>query len=154
MLTGLSILLSVDDLSTMDGGMQLVMYAVGNLFGARGKVVVLLCVFAFAFATVICWYYYGSESWCALFGRRRRVLFLPLFLLATLVGCYVDTYRLVTVTDLLMSLATVLTLTALMKNSDRVRALSESGGVIDSYRGRLRPFRLRGDVFSRGERCP
>ena len=154
MLTGLSILLSVPDLSLFDGGMQLVMYAVGTVFGEWGRVLASLLVFAFAFATVICWYYYGSESFSSLFGRRVRLLFLPLFLLAVFLGFFLDSYLLVSVTDVLMALATALTLSALIKNSDRVIALSESGGVIDSDVGRLRPFRLKGSVFSKGERRP
>lgn len=152
MLTGLAILVSVGDISSFDGGMELVMYAIGNVFGATGKTVILISVFAFAFATVICWYYYGSESWMALFGRKRRLVFLPLFLIAVFLGCFIDTYWLVYATDVLMALATALTLSALIKNSDRVKTLSESGGVIDSERGRLRPFRIKGSVFSKGER--
>ena len=154
MLTGLSILLSVGDLSRFGGGMELVMYAVGNLFGEWGKVVTLLSVFAFAYATVICWYYYGAESWCALFGKRNRSLFLFLFLGAVFFGCYVDTYLLIGITDFLMVIATALTLSALIKNSDRVRALSESGGVIDYDKGRLRPFRLKGNVFWKEDKRP
>jgi AGCS family alanine or glycine:cation symporter len=80
MLTGFSILLSVPDITIFSGGMELVMYAVGNQFGAPGKYAVLFCVFAFAFATVICWYYYGSESFSQLFGKSKRAVFLPLFL--------------------------------------------------------------------------
>ena len=152
MLTGLSVLVSVDDLSRFDGGMELVMYAVGNLFGGVGKLAVLASVFAFAFATVICWYYYGTESWCALFGRKRRIAFLPIFLSAVFLGCYIDSYTLVGITDVLMSFATLLTLSALIKNSDRIKALSENGGVIDFDPGRLRPKRIKGSVFSRGER--
>ena len=152
MLTGLSILLSVEDISVFEGGMQLVMYAVGNLFGSGGKLLVLASVFAFAFATVICWYYYGCESWCALFGRRHRIVFLPLFLCAVFLGCYVDSYTLVSITDALMALATVLTVSALIKNSDRVKALSENSGIIDTDYRRLRPFRIKGSVFSKGER--
>ena len=151
-LTGLSILLIVPDPTILDGGMQLVMYAMGSVYGAVGKYAVLLCVFAFAFATVICWYYYGTEAWSSLFGRRHRYVFLPIFLLFVILGCYLDSYLLVSTTDALMLLATLLTLSAIMKNSDRVKALSESGGVIDSDSGRLRPFRIKGSVFSKGEK--
>ena len=152
MLTGLSILLSVGDISGFSGGMELVMYTVGNHLGEPGKIAVLFSVFSFAFATVICWYYYGSESWCSLFGRRSRVLFLPIFLIAVFVGFYLNTYALVSITDVLMTLATAMTLLALIKNSDRVKALSESGGVIDSDSGRIRPFRIKGSVFLKGEK--
>ena len=154
MLTGFAILLGVGDLSLVEGGMEAVMRAVGGLCGEVGKTLTLSCVLAFAFGTVICWYYYGVESWSALFGRRGRIAFLPLFLSAVFLGCFTDSGLLVAITDLLMCVATALTLAALIKNSDRVRALSESGGVIDSDRGRLRPFRLKAGVFSRGEKRP
>ena len=151
MLTGLSILLSVPDYSCFDGGMQLVMYSVGNLFGAAGKYAVLLCVFALAYATVICWYYYGSESFAQLFGKRRKAVFLPLFLIFVAYGCFANAYTLVSVTDALMTVATLLTLSALIKNSDRIRHLSESGGVVDSERGRVRRFRIIKSEFWKGE---
>jgi Na+/alanine symporter len=132
--------------------MELIMFTVGNLFGIGGKYAMLFCVFSFAYATVICWYYYGLESWSALFGKKKRALFLPLFLIFVFLGCFSDSYTLVLATDLLMAIATILTLSALIKNSDRIKHLSESGGVIDSDMGRIRPFRIKGNVFSKGER--
>lgn len=150
MLTGFSILLSVPDLSSFSGGMELIMFSVGSLFGSIGKYVVLFCVFSFALATIICWYYYGSESWGHLFGRHHRWLFLPLFVFFVFMGCFVDSLMLIYVTDVLIALATVLTLSALIKNSDRIVTLSESGGVIDSDICRIRRLRIKGSVFSRG----
>ena len=150
MLTGFSILLSVPDLSFFFGGMELIMFSVGSLFGSIGKYVVLFCVFSFAFATIVCWYYYGSESWGHLFGRHQRWLFLLLFVFSVFMGCFVDSLVLIYVTDVLIALATVLTLSALIKNSDRIVALSESGGVIDSDVCRIRRLRIKGSVFSRG----
>ncbi len=147
MLTGFSILLSVPDISVFSGGMELVMYAVGNQFGAPGKYAVLFCVFAFAFATVICWYYYGSESFSQLFGKSKRAVFLPLFLIFVSIGCFADSYLLVSITDALMALATLLTLSALIKNSDRIVHLSESGGVIDSD---IRIYKIKGIGSWRG----
>ena len=143
MLSGLSILLSVPDIGNFDTGMDLILYSVGNLFGTSGKYTLLFCVFAFAYATVICWYYYGSEAWCVLFGKKKKAIFLPLFLLFVYLGAFADTIILVILTDLLMLFASVLTLTALIKNSDRIRDLSESGGVVDTERGRLRRLRVK-----------
>ena len=145
MLTGFSILLSVPDPGAFTGGMQLVMFAVGNLFGTPGKYAILFSVFAIAFATVICWYYYGSESFSQLFGKNKRVVFLPLFLIFVSIGCFADSYMLIYLTDIFMALATVLTLSALVKNSDRIKHLSEGGGVIDSDIVRIRPFRIKGN---------
>ena len=142
MLTGLSILLSVPDPSMFNDGMSLVTFTVGNLFGSVGKHVLTLTVLAFAFATVICWYYYGSEAWGCLFGKRKRAVFLPLFLSFVFFGCFADGMLLVTLTDVLMLLAGMLTLRALVKSSDRIRTLSELGGVIDSERGRLSRLRI------------
>ena len=152
MLTGFTILLSVPDPSSFTGGMELIMYSVGNHFGALGKYAVLFCVFAFAFATVICWYYYGSESFSQLFGKKRKAVYIPLFLVFVILGCFADSYTLVCITDLFMLFATVLTLSALIKNSDRIKALSESGGVIDSENIRLSRFRIKGNGFLKGER--
>ena len=142
-LTGLSILVSVPDPSAFSDGMQIVSFTVGNLFGFSGKVVLFLSVFAFAFATLICWYYYGSEAFGTLFGKRKRATFLPLFLLAVFLGCFADTMLLVALTDMLILVATILTLLALIKNSDRIRDLSELGGAMDSESGRLRRLRIR-----------
>ena len=155
MLTGLSILLAVPDISIFESGMQLVSYSVGSLFGTVGKVAVTLCVFAFAYATVICWYYYGSEACGFLFGKRKRAAFLPLFLTFVFVGCFADTMILVSVTDALMLISTVITLLVLIKNSDRIRYLSEIGGVICSDRIRVKRLRaksIKGNGFSTGER--
>lgn len=150
LLTGLSILVSVPDPSLFEGGMQLVMYAIGSTLGQPGKCAVFLSVICFAFATVVCWYYYGMESFSSVFGKRKRAVFLPLFLISVFLGFYLDSFLLVLITDLLITVMTLLTVCALIKNSDRIRHLSESSGVIDSDKGRLRPFRIKGSVFSRG----
>lgn len=152
LLTGLSILLSVPDIDMFSEGMQIVMYAVGSCLGSGGKLAIVLCVLAFAYATVICWYYYGSESWGALFGARRRVYFTPLFLLFVCLGSFFDSALLVSATDVLLTVATVLTLLTLIKNSDRIRDLSESGGIIDSDKLKVRKFGIKAGGFWTGGR--
>ena len=151
-LSGISILLSVPDPSVFDGGMQLVMYTFGTHFGSLGKYALLFCVFSFAFATVICWYYYGMESCRSLFNKRKRAVFTALFLSSVYFGCFVDSFLLVYITDVLMCAATALTVVALIKNSDRIKHLSEIGGIIDSDSVRIKPFGIKGNVFSKGER--
>lgn len=150
MLTGLSILLAVPDISLFEGGMQLIMYAVGSVLGSSGKYAIMLCVFAFAFATVICWYYYGMESWAFAFGKRRRILFLPVFLFSVILGGVMDSYFVISVIDLLMTLITALTLSALIKCSDRIKSLSERGGVMNFNPKRLRGRAIKGSGFLKG----
>lgn len=142
MLTGFAILLSVPDPTSFTDGMTLVSYSVGNLFGVAGKHVLTFTVLSFAFATVICWYYYGTEAWGTLFGKRKRAAFLPLFLLFVFLGCFFDGMLLVTLTDMLMLLASLITLFALMKSSDRIKTLSELGGAVGSVSGRLDRFHI------------
>jgi AGCS family alanine or glycine:cation symporter len=152
MLTGFAILLCSPNLSSFSDGMVLIVSVVGNVFGTTGKCLLIFCVFAFALATVICWYYYGSECWASLFGKRKRAIYLPLFLCFVGLGCFADSMLLVSVTDLLMLVATALTLAALIKNSDRIKNLSELSGVIAPEHGMLRRLRIKGikgSVFSR-----
>jgi len=149
MITAFSILLSVPDISPFTTGTELIMYTVGNAFGIFGKYAIALAVFFFAFATVICWYYYGSESWRGIFGKKSTVLFLPIFVIAVILGALTDTFSLIHITDVLMAVITALTLLALIKNSDRIKALSERGGVIDGDLSRFRRPRIKGNVFSR-----
>ncbi len=131
MLTGLSILSASPELTSFNGGMKLCLYAVGSVFGPFGEGVLMLSVFAFAFATVICWYYYGAESFSAVFGARRRIVFLLLFLFFIFIGASVNTLLLVKLVDLGLTVMTFLTVLVLIKNSDRLVTLSEKGGIID-----------------------
>lgn len=155
MLTGFSILLGVPDPSAFTDGMSLVAFTVGNHFGTVGKYLLTLTVLAFAFATVVCWYYYGSEAFGCLVGKRKRAAYLPLFLGFVFLGCIADGILLVAFTDMLMLVATLITLCALIKSSDRILALSELGGVVDSKYGGLRRPRIKnikGILSWKGER--
>ena len=113
--------------------MELVMRSVSSTLGTLPSVAVALSVCAFAYSTVICWYYYGTECISALTGLR-----LPIFSVfysgAVFLGGVVGGEVLVFFTDALMIILTVLTVWVLIKNSDRVVTLSESGGVISPRR--------------------
>ncbi len=148
MLTAFSILMSVSDMAYFEGGMQLVMHAVGTLYGNVGSYTIMLSVFAFALATVICWYYYGRESFVSLFGKRHSYAYMLIFILFVLFGGILPSGRAVGIIDILMTVITLLTLSALIKNSDRIIALSERGGVIDYSYKRLK---IKGSVSRRAE---
>ncbi len=150
MLTAFSVLLSVPDTSIFDNGIAIVMYTVGSTFGSFGKVVLTMCVIAFAFATVICWYYYGTEALSALIGIKRRILFLPVFLIFVAYGVYSKTYSVVLIVDVLMTVLTALTVLALIKSSDRIVELSERGGIINFGVGRFKKL-IKGSVLRKGQ---
>jgi AGCS family alanine or glycine:cation symporter len=130
MLTAFSILLTVPDISAFDSGITIVMYTVGSIFGTPGKIILAVLVCAFAFATVICWYYYGTEALSALVGVHKAIIFLPAFLAFVAYGVFSDTYSIVLIVDIFMTVLTTLTVMSLIKSSDRIVDLSERGGII------------------------
>ena len=154
MLTAFSILLTVPSGFDMGDGMTLVMYAVGSAFGTFGKICIMACVISFAFATVICWYYYGMECWGFVFGKGTRLVFLPLFIIFVFVGCFLESQFIVFVVDALMAMITVLCIAALIKNSDRIKALSERGGVIKCNVTRKYAGKIKGNVLRKAGKHP
>ena len=129
-LTGLAILVSVPEPRAHFGGMELVFRAVCEPLGSFSGVILSFCVVAFAYSTVICWYFYGLESCLKLFSGGRCV-FLPLYLAFVCVGCMIPEDVLVFATDTLLLIMTALTSLVLIKSSDRIVTLSEFGGVLD-----------------------
>ena len=111
-------------------GMELILSAVVSTLGAPLAHAVRLCVFLFAYSTVICWYYYGCEAHRFLFGDRPPYLYFPLYTLFVFLGFLIDSAHLITLTDFLMLILTLLTCLTLIKSSDRIRELSELGGLI------------------------
>lgn len=142
MLTAFCVLLSVPDPAAFDGGMSLILASFDLTFGGVAKWLLLICVFAFAFSTVVCWYYYGTECIRQLFGREYKLIYFPAFLLATVIGGFSDEGVLVLLADILLLMLTVITLPTLIKNSDRVVTLSEKSGLL----------KIKGNVSSSKER--
>ena len=147
MITAFAILLTTPDGVKMTDGMELVMYAVGSSFGSVGKICIMACVISFAFATVICWYYYGMECWGYVFGKGTRLVFLPLFISFVFFGCFFESRFIVFIVDAFMAVITLLCISALIKNSDRIKALSERGGVIECNITRKYVGSIKGNVL-------
>jgi AGCS family alanine or glycine:cation symporter len=49
-----------------------------------------LCVFLFAYSTLLSWYYYGERCWCYLLGDRASLAFKFLFLAFTFLGSIIS----------------------------------------------------------------
>ncbi len=142
MLTALAVLLAIPNPDAYDSGMSLIIDAFSSGFGSTAAYLLLFCVFAFAYSTVICWYYYGNECVRQLFGGEYKLLYFPVFLAFMLFGYLINESTLVLLSDLLLLLLTVITVPTLIKNSDRLLYLSESSGIL----------KIKGSVSSRGER--
>ena len=136
-LTGLAVLLSGADLSC-SSGMDIILDAVSNIPLGKLTVTVLIC--AFAYSTVICWYYYGCECIRFLFGKRRDAAFGALFIFSVYIGFALPGSILIYASDILLFCMSILTLLALIKNSERVVFLSEQYGLLK-----------KSDIGKRGE---
>jgi hypothetical protein len=79
---------------------------------------VLFCVFLFAYATLISWYYYGERCWCYLFGDRSSIGFKVLFLIFTFLPIYLPT-SIVNVSDVLGSSPMIKLLDEAKKHFDK-----------------------------------
>ena len=129
MLSGLAILLSVPDPSRFESGMELLISSFTGSLGACAALPLSISVVAFAYSTVVCWYYYGATSIRDLLGCRCRV-FCVVYLLFVLLGGLVQSDVLVTISDALFLILASITLPTIIKSSDRVISLSEQIGFI------------------------
>ncbi len=99
----------------------LVLYAFSVCFGRAGAVFLTVSMVFYAFATLVCWSFYGTESVRALGGgegARRR--YLLLFALLTPVGVFAGSGALWRLSDVLCIAMTVLNTTALLYLVPRV----------------------------------
>ncbi|MBQ2793961.1 MAG: sodium:alanine symporter family protein [Clostridia bacterium] len=143
-LTALAILCAVPNTSLYTDGISLVYAAVLSL-GAPAGAILAFCICAFAFSTVICWYFYGTEAYYSLFGRRSAVL-LPIYLAFVLLGSRLSATPVIFVTDVLLLIMTAITSLLLIKKSDRICTLSEGFGL---YGGPKKIFKLKGSCARR-----
>ena len=127
-LTAVATLMSLPSPSGLSG-VEIILYGIGSVFGGASRLVMMGAIFVFAFSTVICWYYYGKCASGFVFGKNEK-FFPPLFIFALISGSFFEAAYLISICDLLLFLASVISLSALMKNSDRIRRLSEKGGLI------------------------
>ena len=126
-LTGLAVLLSGVQLSGV-GGMDIVLSAVSSI--PLGEALITVLIFTFAYSTVVCWYYYGCECVRFLFGEAKSVLYTVLFIYSVYIGFALPSALLIYLSDTLLFGMSILTMLALIKNSERVVFLSEQYGLL------------------------
>ena len=124
MLTAFSILLSVEDLSVYQNGMDLLSVAFSSVLGEVCRIPLFASVFLFALSTSVCWYEYGR---CALrfLGRRGEALFFALYVCAALFGAHLGSMALIPLCDALLFSLTAIALPPLLKNATATCALTE-----------------------------
>lgn len=123
-LTALVILLSVGDTSIYESPMELVYSAFVSSLGGWSGVLLLLSVFTFAYSTAVCWFSYGSECTEYILGRKTP-LFIPVFAIFLIFGGLIKASVIIALTDTVILILSLITLTAIIKKRERIRALTK-----------------------------
>lgn len=135
-LTGLAVLCS--GVSVTQSGISTVLSAFATVLGATAPTVLFVLIFAFAYSTVVCWYFYASEALVFLFGRERSTAFTVLFFTSLILGSTVPESLLMLFIDSVLFMMSILTLLTLIKNSERIVCLSEQYGLLKSKHSDVR----------------
>lgn len=135
-LTGLAILTSGATISR--SAIATLVSAFATALGIFSPTVLFILIFAFAYSTVVCWYFYATEALVFLFDRERSTLFTVLFFAFLLFGALVPESILVPIVDSILFLMSLLTLFTLIKNSERIVFLSEQYGLLKSKHSDMR----------------
>ena len=122
-LTGITILIT--ERGSRCGSMSDVLSLFRDCLGGGGMLLCSMAALLFSLSTVFCQYFYGSLCASRLFGRRGRLLYFPVFLVSAAFGMIMPTGRIVTVSDLILLLMSIISCLTLLKSSDRIKALSE-----------------------------
>ena len=121
-LTGFAVLVSGIPLETGVGSMASVMESLAVVWGKAASVLLAFSVFLFAFATVICWSFYGSVG-LSLFTHSKKVYrgFCWCFGGAVLLGALIAPGVIWYLTDILLGVMTLLNLYAILRHRDRLK---------------------------------
>jgi AGCS family alanine or glycine:cation symporter len=126
-LTALVTLLAFDGVVPQSGGGTILTFeAFERTFGGIAGYVLSFAVFLFAFATIICWAYYGVE--CIKYFSRKRVytyIYLAVYVLITAIGSLAASDLVWSLADFSVSAMLLINIFAVLFGADRVKELSE-----------------------------
>ncbi len=127
-LTALAVLCAVPDTSVYKSGMEIIFAAFSPL-GEAPRLLLSLCIVLFAYSTIICWYFYGSLSFKFIFKKQHKC-FDFFFLTAVFIGSLTNSSYLIRISDYLLFFMSIISISTVIKSSDRIRYLSEDLGII------------------------
>lgn len=129
-LTGFVILLSQGECFTQKNGMRLVLESFAKYYGNAAYYVITLCVVLFAFATVVCWGYYGKEMLSYLSdSRAAALLYTFLFCACAAIGSVMTENAVWLISDITVALMTSINLSAVFMLRREVREETEAAGL-------------------------
>ena len=122
MLTGFVILLTVPDVSLYRTPMSLVCASFYSVFGRFSDVILPFIILSFAYATVICWYYYGREC-VSLYFSVLKGIYPFLFIMFLLLSRFIRSDFLLYVIDVLLLFMCFMTLSAIARRTHVIAEL-------------------------------
>ena len=120
-LTAMAILVSVNDINAFSTPMSLVYTAFTSTLGKPFGYILLAMVFAFAYSTVICWYYYGYKCICLHFAPLLP-LYMIVFPTMILFSSLIKVENLLYLTDTTMLIMAFITIFSIIKSINKIKS--------------------------------
>lgn len=115
--------LTTGALSSGETGSKLAQVAFSSVFGHFGDIFVALCMFFFAFSTIVGWYFFGQTNIKYLFGAKAVKLYSAIVLIFIMVGSTLKVDLVWALSDLFNGLMVIPNLLALLALSGLVSKL-------------------------------
>ncbi len=96
-------------------------------FGSFGAIFIAICMFFFAFSTIIGWYFFGEKNVRYLFGAKATKLYAALVVVFIVVGSAMKVELVWNLSDLFNSLMVIPNVLGLWALSDVAKDLYEIG---------------------------
>lgn len=80
------VILSTGALSTGTTGTKLAQNAFDSFFGSFGNIFIAVCMFFFAFSTIVGWYFFGESNFKYLFGKKAKWVYSLLVVVFIVLG--------------------------------------------------------------------
>ena len=109
-------------------GTQLTQVAFDQTLGSFGNIFIAICMFFFAFSTIIGWYYFGEVNFKALFGSRAVPIYAAIVVLFVLIGSMQKVDLVWNLSDLFNGLMVIPNLIALLALSGLVARIHKGKG--------------------------
>ena len=118
-----------NDVPDNGGGVMTALSAYETMLGGKAKLLLAIAIFMFAYATIICWAYYGCECIRFLFRCRcARYIYLCVYVTSVLFGAVADSSFLWEVADLTICIMMSVNTVCVCAMSDTVCSLSTKKG--------------------------
>ena len=121
-LTGLVILLACGEKFITDNGMLLAIYAFSRYYGKRAAYFISISIAVFAFASIVCWGYYGSRCLAEFTASARaKKIYLALYGVTCVIASVMREGILWAASDITVALMTAVNLAAVLWLKREVR---------------------------------